>query len=348
MTDQDVDVGTVLGAILSSVPVGVVVFDREARHIYVSDEFCRQTGLSRSQALGKTSRELWGTPQSEMAFLQQKRIVDEGGRLDWQEYSHEQAGELVYYRWRMEAITGADGERRGAIAFTLNVTEEIESKKKQQEAEQQRELFLGILGHDLRSPLNVLRLSGEALLQQASEPGVLRIADRILRTVERMTRMADQLLELARAKSGQLRLERSAVDISKLCRDMVEEARFAESAIALEAPERVEGYWDSGRLAQLLQNLLANAIDHGKPPIVVKVECDGSRCHVDVCNHNREGAIEPESVPGMFEAYESGANAHHGLGLHIASQIALAHGGRIIVDSSESRTCMRLELPLKN
>ena len=348
MTWKDVDVGTVLNAILSSVPVGVVVFDREARHIYVSDEFCRQTGLSRSQALGKTSLELWGTSQSEVAFLQQKRIVDEGGRLDWQEYSHEQDGELVHYRWCMEAITGADGGRRGAIAFTLNVTDEIESKKKQQEAEQQRELFLGMLGHDLRSPLNVLRLSGEALLQQASEPGVSRIANRIVRTVGRMTRMADQLLELARAKSGQLRLERGAMDMSKLCRELVEEARFAEDAIALEAPAPVEGYWDHGRLAQLLQNLLANAIDHGEPPIVVKVECHDGLCQVEVCNHNREGAIEPERVPSMFEAFESQASAHRGLGLHIASQIALAHGGRIIVDSRESRTCMRLELPLKN
>jgi signal transduction histidine kinase len=101
-----------------------------------------------------------------------------------------------------------------------------------------------------------------------------------------------------------------------------------------------EGFWDEGRLAQLLDNLLGNALQHSPPDSPVEVKLAGSRDGVTLSIHNGGNALPPEEHAVLFEPFRRGRRAQGeglGLGLYIARQIALAHGGRISVESGHGR-----------
>jgi signal transduction histidine kinase len=169
-----------------------------------------------------------------------------------------------------------------------------------------------------------------------------------------MLRMIEQLLDLARVRvTGGLRLSPRPVDLAELCRHVLDELRAAHpgSSLELVAAGGLIGRWDGDRLAQVLSNLAANAIEHGEPLAPVRVRLDGHDPErVEIRIENR-GAIPEPLLPSLFDPLRSaqhrGARARGlGLGLYISREIVAAHRGRMTVRSSPADgTCFEVELP---
>lgn len=223
-------------------------------------------------------------------------------------------------------------------------------------AVQLSELFVSILGHDLRTPLGAIVMAAEAIVRISPDARALRPAGRILTSADRMKRMIEQLLDLARVRRGDgIPLQLGPVHLGELCRQAVQELEDAnpQASLAIQEAGKLSGTWDADRLAQAVSNLVGNAVQHGAKGEPVIVDVDGTDdATVRVRIHN-VGSVSPEALPVLFEAFKSAATNRTsvarkpglGLGLFIAREIARAHGGDISVRSSDESTTFELMLP---
>jgi len=222
---------------------------------------------------------------------------------------------------------------------------------------QMNEMFVGILGHDLRTPLSSIMTGAQLLERQVTDPGQLKTLRRMLSSSGRMRDMIDQLLDLTRARLANgagMAPEREPIDIGELVTRAVEELRptAADRRLAIDVTGDGRCVGDATRLLQVFSNLLSNAIHHGTAgtPISVAVEAgdeDASEIRVVVRN---EGAIPAELLPRIFDPFRGGRTSTGsrglGLGLFITQQVVEAHGGRITVTSSPSAgTAFTVTLP---
>lgn len=225
-----------------------------------------------------------------------------------------------------------------------------EGRRKLEEVAELRELFIGILGHDLRAPLGAVTLAADLLLRRNHlDSQDQRVVTRMKRSSERMTRMVSQLLDLTRARLGAgLSLELKPCDLRELCETAAEEF---DAPIELALEGDLTGTWDCDRLAEVLGNLTSNAIAFATPgsPVRIAARPDDGYAEVEVINQGEP--IPPEVLPFIFEPFrrakqrEKSSAGNLGLGLYIAKEIVAAHGGTIEGRSVDGTTTFTIRLP---
>ena len=231
---------------------------------------------------------------------------------------------------------------------------------------QSKELFLAVLGHDLRSPLGAIITSSRFILdtQSVGEPS-LTLITRIASSARRMNQLVADLLEFTRTRFGEsMPIARVETDIGTIVRDVADEvgASHPGSVLEVQAEGELGGEWDGARLTQALTNLVGNAVQHGAPGAPVRITARGQAEHVEISVHNSGRPIPRDAIQGLFQAMKPTATGdqrdqrdrrdgrdrrHHlGLGLYIVDQIISAHGGSIDVESTEAHgTTFTVHLP---
>ena len=206
-----------------------------------------------------------------------------------------------------------------------------------------RDQFVGVLAHDLRNPLSAIKMGATVLTMAAeNDQRHARVASNILRSAARMGRMIEDVLDFTRERlGGAIPLKRERMDLEQLCREVILEAKAAHDNVVLdfEFTGELTGEWDRDRLAQVLSNLIGNAIEHGDGD-AVSVVARGQSEDVVIEVHNTGVPIPNEALGTIFEPLVhrplEGASARNnvGLGLFIARAIVTGHGGKIDVASS--------------
>lgn len=206
------------------------------------------------------------------------------------------------------------------------------------------ELFVAVLGHDLRTPLSAISLGAAILLKRSAlRPEDAKAVGRIASSADRIARMIGQVLDLTRSRMGggiPVRPER--LDLHELARKVVDELKLAhpESSFHLKLEGDGFGEWDPDRLAQALSNLGGNAVQHGaRAPVALAVS--GTPDTISISVHNSGPSIPDESLENIFDAFRAGTRSPAsstglGLGLYITREIVRAHGGSIVVRSTET------------
>lgn len=222
-----------------------------------------------------------------------------------------------------------------------------------------RELFMGVLGHDLRTPLHIILSSSEKLLRGHCDAEQQRtLATYVNDSAEHVTDMVTDLLDVVRTQLGRtLPVHREEVDASALCRDVVQQFQVLHPTREIRSDIRqdLHGLWDRMRLHQLLMNLMRNAFQHGDPasPVTLSASSDDQALFLTV--HNLGQPIPQPLLTHIFEPLRRG-EAHRnerdsfsmGLGLYIAHTIAVAHQGSLSVESTQEHgTSFTACLPLK-
>lgn len=229
-----------------------------------------------------------------------------------------------------------------------------------QELNDSKEMFLAILGHDMRTPLGAVLTSARFMLdtQELEEPS-LTLTSRIASSATRMVHMVGALLDFTRSRlGGGIPIERATMNMGKAVHDVVDEmaAAHPDRDIDVDARGELKGDWDCARISQALTNLLGNALEHGSPGTVVTMETLGDEREVAIAVHNHGPVIPPGQLGGIFHPMKPRDDAHQaaaggpsgnlGLGLYIAERIVNAHNGRIEVESSEAEgTTFTVHLP---
>lgn len=216
------------------------------------------------------------------------------------------------------------------------------------------QMLAAILGHDLRNPLASIANTAELISRRAPDERTAKDGARILTASRRMNRLIEQLLDYTRLREGvQIPVDPQSCDLLATTRQVVDELRasWPQRSVELASRGETHGLWDCDRLAQVMSNLVANALAHGTPDAPVSVAIDGTDRHevvVEVCNG---GVIPPERLEGIFEPFATGAPADKprrglGLGLYITRELVRAHAGRIEVRSdTDAGTVFHIELP---
>lgn len=219
-----------------------------------------------------------------------------------------------------------------------------------------RDLFVGMLGHDLRDPLYAIANAAQLQVVSRDSATIYRSAERILASSQRMSSMITDILDFARTRLGErLPIVRELVDLATCCRYIAEELELSNRPrrIELSCRDGLIGFWDSDRIKQLLANLISNALEHGdsRYPVVVMANARGDDALISV--HNMGNAIPPDRHRAIFDPLMRGNEPEPrvprkgmGLGLYIVQEIALAHGGDVSVTSSpEEGTTFFVRLP---
>lgn len=222
-----------------------------------------------------------------------------------------------------------------------------------------RDIFLAILGHDLRAPLQAVSMSTEILMRKTNLEGdALTCALHIKRGTRHMAVMVGDLLELVRSRLGKsLPIEPAPMNLADTAREAIAQACAAQPQcdLTLSVEGDTQGVWDGRRLDQMLQNLIGNALQHGSNNSAVKLTLRGEADSVRLTVHNDGAPIPPEALPTIFDplvrsADESlnGPTTSLGLGLFIVKEVVKAHQGTIEVSSNEADgTMFTVVLPRK-
>jgi len=221
--------------------------------------------------------------------------------------------------------------------------------------ERGRNLLLGMLGHDMRSPLNTIVMTAASLATLNAGEQVSLAAARLIRSGTSMRALLDDLVDFNRTNLGLgLRVAASDIDLASVVADEVEQLRGAHPSqqIELVATGDTRGRWDGSRLQQLLRNLVSNAIKYGTPNTPVRVALRGEEADVRLEVTNSGPPIDPSALNGIFDPLTRGSgptDSHYGrdglgLGLFIVREIAKAHGGAVEA-RSDGETTLALRLP---
>ncbi|MGF6657788.1 signal transduction histidine kinase [Paraburkholderia youngii] len=224
-----------------------------------------------------------------------------------------------------------------------------------QRTERIRDLFAGVLAHDLRSPLGAILNSAEIVLHDNGlSPSTVRAVAIAQRGTVRMKRMIDDLLVFTRTRLGDtLPVDFTSQDIERICNDAADEVRasYPDARIDVRVTGETAGKWDGVRIGQLLVNLLVNAVQHGSGNI--GVDASGQDGQLTIVVSNEGDAIPAVALPTLFDPLtrashsprQDGASSSMGLGLYICRCIAQAHNGTIQAGSTGGRTTFTVQIP---
>jgi signal transduction histidine kinase len=220
----------------------------------------------------------------------------------------------------------------------------------------ERENFISIASHELRSPLAPIRLQVQRLLRglrlrpETTSPEMIREALEVIdRQVERLTALLENVLDLTRLRLSRLPLAPEAVDLGALVDEIAASLRDqlaqAGCTLRLDRTGPVTGTWDRARLAQVLTNLLVNAMKHGgSGPIDVALM--GKDREVTIVVRDHGPGVPKEDAERVFRRFERAGAQGLGLGLYISREIVQAHGGELRVESPNGGgAAFRIELP---
>lgn len=299
----------------------------------------------------KTAAEKHGAERAESGFTTDQMVS---------EYRALRASVIRLWTKTHGKITPADVDdlTRFNEAIDQSLAESI--TRYTQDLDQSKEMFLAILGHDLRTPLGAVMMSAEFMLetQELKEPH-LTLTSRIASSSRRMNQMIGALLDFTRSRlGGGIPIVRADMDMGKVAHEAVDEIKASHPRRTIEVDARgsLRGEWDCPRMSQVLSNLIVNALEHGSDGTTVTVEVQADEKEVTIAVHNGGAAIPPDQLRGIFNAMKrkettgidaaDGPSGNLGLGLYIADRIVHAHKGTIDVESSEGRgTTFTVRLP---
>ncbi|QSQ20265.1 response regulator [Pyxidicoccus parkwayensis] len=336
---------------ISSAADPIVLYDGAGRVLFANAALYAARGSHAVHGTGLTPREMLAKDPALTPYVQYVEAALRTGQVQRGSITLSSDQGPRHFDFVVSPAVGPDGRVLAVMTSSRDVTEH-------RSAEEFREQFIGMLGHDLRNPLNALSMSAQQLQRRGGlDERQSNLTGRILTSAERMDRMIRQLLDFARARlGGGIPVMRAPGDLFDVVRRSVEELRASHPGrlVHLEMLGDGRGDWDADRLEQALGNLLANALKYSPTDSLVSVHAEGGPKGAVLRVHNLGVPIPPEELPHVFSVWrrgrksrpEDGSAGGLGLGLYIASQIIRGHGGDVDVTSSAaSGTTFTVRLP---
>lgn len=340
--------------------VGIAHVAVDGRWLRVNDRLCKIVEYSKEELLATDFQHITH-PKDLDADLEKYRTLVTGQISSYtiQKRYIKKSGKPIWINLTVSMQRDDEGKPLYAIAFVQDI-----SKRKQFEAQLKssivgRDRFLATLSHELRNPLAAV-LSAIRVIERRAEDGKLnRQEEVILRQSEQISRLLDDLLDVARITKNKLTLDRQRLDLNDLARSATQaiDAQRKEAGLDLSLAVPTKAVWvdvDRTRLLQVLENLLSNAVKYtpAKGKIRVIVQRDTHDAVLTVVDSGR--GIEPDLMPLVFDMFVQADPNHKqvlgglGVGLTLVKSLIEMHGGKVDVESDGlghgSRFTVRLPL----
>lgn len=331
--------------LVRALPIGVVLVDDRHRVVSANPAAAAIFGFDADKALHGHMIEAIPNVALERRIAEALR-----GEASVAPLTLDGAGGRRVYRISMYPLLGPDGEARWVVVFADDQTAAVR-------LETSRTEFMSNVSHELRTPLSSVKLMLETVMASPEQETRETFLPQALREVDRLGALVEQLLEQARAESGQLKLAPREIDLESVARPIFEsfeaKARGKGLTLELEAKQPVRVEADPDRLAQVFVNLLDNAIRHTQPGGRVKLTLESRGSEAVARVRDTGEGIPYRDVPRIFERFyvvdrsRGRASGGAGLGLAIVKTIVDAHGGSISAESALGRgTSVTVRLPI--
>jgi PAS domain S-box-containing protein len=323
---------------------------RDHRHLEVNDAALRHSGYTREEMLGRSKADLgfWAAPEQRARMLQ--RLDEEGRVRDYEVTFRNRAGDERRLLVNSEVITF--GGEPAVLSVSLDITErselEVQIRTRRDEAEalaqtlqaanQAKDEFLAMLGHELRNPLGTLSNAVAVLKRLEGDETTRHVVEIIGRQTAQLTHLVKDLLDIARVTSGKIDLQRRAVDLRALagrCLDALAHAGRTDRHGVSVHGDAVHVAADAARLEQVVNNLLDNALKYTPPGgrIIVTTERAGDSAVLRVRDTGH--GIRTELLGRVFDLFVQEPQSFErsrgglGLGLALVKRLVELHGGTV-------------------
>lgn len=307
---------------------------------------CEQESIAKSQGLGPqatsdTAAEIHGADRVSIGFTGEQVMA---------EYRALRSSVLRLWARQVEITTAGDIQDMIRFNEAIDQAQTESMARYAQMLRDAQNLFLAILGHDVRNPLGAISMGSQVLLQDQTLPAkVLKVALRIFNSSKRMDAIVRDLLDFSTSHLGDgIPVDPATVDLLAICHNVVEEVNtfHPDRKIELLIEGDLNGVWDGARMSQVFANLLSNAIQHGRPDGVIKVSICGLADEVVYQVANEGNVIPTVKLRTLFDPVKrfairpanervAAGTQNLGLGLYVVKQIVTAHQGEVSVSSSE-------------
>lgn len=358
-----------LADLFDAAPCGYVVLSPAGRILRANATLCRWVGRSAADLSGRPFQELLTVPGRifyETNFAPLLRI--QGGfeevALDLLTSSGEKLPMLVNASERRAEdkavmairVTLFRAQDRRGYERDLHGREQaaLQRLTNEQETARLREQFIAVLGHDLRNPLASIVGAARLLRREGQNEKGLKVIQLMETSVDRMAGLIDDVMDFARGRLGRgIIVNRHLQPITPILQQVVDELEAGHPGRTMICDFNLLGPCnvDEGRLAQMVSNLLANALTHGDSKAPVEVRASSDDAHLTICVANKGLPIPEAAMDRLFQPFFRGevraSQQGLGLGLHIASEIARAHGGDLSVVSNADETRFTFVMPVR-
>jgi PAS domain S-box-containing protein len=345
-----------LRIVIDAMPHLINFVDVHGRYRLTNRAYETWFGIPMAELRGKTVRETMGEENFRRLAPCIERAL-RGEELTWEVPFVFRDGRRGFIEGTFLPQRNAAGEVSGYVSLVSDITERKQDearKKDQADFEQQ---LIGIVSHDLRNPLNAILLGATALVRREElDERAVKSVLRIQSSAERAVRMVKDLLDFTQARlGGGIPMRPGPLDLHALVRQGVEEVEVAYPGRTVEVRQEGEarGEWDSDRIAQVVTNLVTNALKYSPEGTPVRVVTRAEGDWVSLCVQNEGAPIPSEKLPSLFEPLQRATATHDrssrsiGLGLYIVKQLVRAHAGTIeVVSNEEAGTTFTVRLPL--
>jgi signal transduction histidine kinase/ActR/RegA family two-component response regulator/SAM-dependent methyltransferase len=341
-----------LEALYSSLPVGITIHDQRGaiRH---ANRYLAQLQDPSGAPAAEPLKELYAREMPAWVA----RVLESGQPIHDVELFVTRGARTQYWLCNFAPILDGEGRVHGASAVVQDITALKRVESTLREADQQKDDFLAMLGHELRNPMAAIRNATELLGRiEEPTPQLRRLQSIFDRQTLQTTKLIDGLLDVARVARGKIELVIKPVQLLELVRQVVDDRRqqFRERTLDLRLPEgELWALADRVRLVQILDNLISNALRFTRP---------GGRIAIEVRRVDGRGVlsveddglgIEPELLPQIFEPFRQGRSANAqsqglGLGLALVKGLVELHGFRLMAHSEGVGlgAAFRIEFPV--
>ena len=325
------------------------VVDEKLEYVLAGGEALAMTGYTPADFIGRRVCEMVPPASADQAKADYSSVF--AGAPFVREHTVE--GRDFESRGRLLQVEDDGGpDQRYALVVSYDVTE-------RKQAEQRKDRFLAVLGHELRNPLAAVSTAIE-LLRRGASPGVAEHTHKIVgRQLAQISRLADELQDLAGIYHGQVKLRHARTRIDELVEEVVAGARASAEAkrqsMLLRLPGRaIEAWVDPVRLAQVLNNMLANSVKYTQVQGSIEVALAGDAGGFTIEVRDDGAGMAPAILAGVFELFNRGQPAVGqddqglGIGMWLAQQFVRDHGGSIVAasDGPGAGSCFTVWLPL--
>jgi signal transduction histidine kinase len=223
--------------------------------------------------------------------------------------------------------------------------------------QQAQDIFVGVIGHDLRAPLQSINLGAEFMMRTEANPNLVQLGSRLFNSANRMSAILDNLIDFTKSRTGGIQLHRIQVDLAEIAEQVIDEFRFSNPnrTIRLDISGKTDGQFDQSRIGQVLQNLISNALQYGTTDTEVTVFVSGNKTETMLTVHNHGKPVEKKEQQHIFDPLRRYTRNHQdehstgknlGLGLFIVKEIVSAHYGTVGLTSSPMEgTTFTIRLP---
>ncbi len=329
-----------LQGILDTMAEGVGIIDLQGRLTYANTMAQKILGLTHDEIQTRTYHDpkwqnlrLDGTPLPDEEHPMSVMMRTGQPVYDMEIGVQPPDRERFYISINAAPLHGKDGKLSGGIGTFMDVTRRRKLIMRQDE-------FISVVSHELKTPLTGLKGALQILERTGEGPSPARpkLLEQANRSINKITRLVEDLLNFSRVAEGQLRLSKSVFPIVSLIKEASQFLRLSASFnLLIEGDEQILVEADRDRIEQVLINLFNNAFKYAPESKDIRIKFESNATEVKVSVSDNGPGISPERQAHVFERYYQGErlqNTGLGLGLYISSEIVKRHGGRIGVNST--------------